>query len=78
MDKFELRLGNIHRLQSGDLLIVKLPEYTPYDEFITVTHNIETLRSDIKKDHGKEIYFLVVKNDIDITHYRIKENGDGS
>jgi len=73
MEKFELRLGNIHRLQSGDILIVKLPSYTPYDDFIEVRNNIETLRHNIEKDHGKKIYFLVVKNDIDITHYRISE-----
>ena len=72
--ELELRLGQIHRLQSGDLIVVKLPKDVPYSQLMDITRDVEALKRDLYMDYKKMVYFLIVEEGVDITHYRTVED----
>ena len=72
--ELELRAGQIHRLQSGDLIVMRLPRGVPHSQLMDVTQDVEKLKNNLAIEHKKKVYFLIVEEGVDITHYRAVED----
>ena len=66
-----LKEAEVHKIDSGDILVVQLREGTAYADVKDVTAALEDLKNTLEANHKKKIYFLVVEaGDVEITQYR--------